>query len=349
MAWQEEPDGVLWVVADDGSLVAATVLKEQDVIAFHRHVLGGRYDREYPVVEDVAAIPSPDGKCDDVWLVVRRTVNGATVRHIEHMQSPFNPLSDTDRDGMWFLDCALRKRSLLSPAFTLTAADWGAGVGVLTADAAHFSARGERIRLRAFSGLGEVFAVDVEVRAVTSPTEAAVTILGETPALLRGFPAHEALAAFSAISGAEHIEGETAQVVVDGATHPDKVVSGGGFTLDAPGFDVIVGLPYMTEVVSLDLLAEGPQGSARAMKKRIVRVDVDLYRSQGAEIGVEGEALEVIEERDTGDAMDRPPALFSGVRQVNVEGGHAFIRRVHIRQTRPLPLQLRAIIPKLEA
>lgn len=351
LTYHEEPDGVLWSIGDDGSVVGATLQSDEEVTAFHQHILGGQFGREYPVVESLCVIPAPTGTHQDLWMVVKRTIGGSTVRHIEHLQTPYNPLSDTDRDGIWYVDAGLRARTELTPDFTLTATDYTSRAGTLTASANHFSATGELIRLRSFTARGELHFVDVRVKTVTSATAAEVDILADdVPALLRGFAADEALSPLSSISaGLEHLNGETVQVSVDGAAHPDRVVVDGGFDLDFPGFNIVAGLPFTTEAISLDLLSEGPQGSARPLKKRIVRVDVDLYRSQGAQIGVEGEALETIPERDVIDQMGRPPALFSGVLRVNVEGGHDFIRRVRIVQDRPLPLHVRAIIPKLEA
>lgn len=116
MAYQQNPDSVLWLVRDDGGLVGMTYLKEQDVIAFHSHVLGGNYQGGDPVVESVAVIPNLNGDSDQLWLIVKRTVNGATVRYVEYMEDPFLPDSPTDKDGMFFLDCGIT----YSGASTLT-------------------------------------------------------------------------------------------------------------------------------------------------------------------------------------------------------------------------------------
>ena len=63
MVWQQNPLGVMWMIAGT-SLVGMTYLREQDVVAFHRHQLGGQYYGGAPVVEDLAVIPSPDTTYD---------------------------------------------------------------------------------------------------------------------------------------------------------------------------------------------------------------------------------------------------------------------------------------------
>lgn len=81
MAFQQEPYQTLWAVRADGTLISLTVEREQDVIAWASHPTDG-------FVESVRCIPSTTG--DEVWLLVRRTVAGATVRYVERMEDTLN-------------------------------------------------------------------------------------------------------------------------------------------------------------------------------------------------------------------------------------------------------------------
>ncbi|MCB2251792.1 hypothetical protein KTQ74_07800 [Pseudomonas chlororaphis] len=74
MAYQQEPESILFMVRADGVMATMTVDRDQDVIGWARQVTDGAF-------ESVASIPTPDG--DQVWCVVRRTVNGQNVRYIE--------------------------------------------------------------------------------------------------------------------------------------------------------------------------------------------------------------------------------------------------------------------------
>jgi hypothetical protein len=69
---------VLWCVLADGGLVGLTLEREQQVQCWHPHVTRGYY-------EAVEVIPSPDGKRDDVWFIVRRVVGGQVKRFVEFM------------------------------------------------------------------------------------------------------------------------------------------------------------------------------------------------------------------------------------------------------------------------
>lgn len=83
LAYQKDPVPIVWMVREDGTLVGMNYerLDDQAVrFGFHRHELGGTD----VVVEDVAVIPSPDGRRDELWVVVKRTIDGNTVRYIEY-------------------------------------------------------------------------------------------------------------------------------------------------------------------------------------------------------------------------------------------------------------------------
>lgn len=74
MAYQQEPESILYLVRADGVLATMTVDRDQDVIGWARQITDGAF-------ESVASIPTENG--DQVWAVVRRTINGQNVRYIE--------------------------------------------------------------------------------------------------------------------------------------------------------------------------------------------------------------------------------------------------------------------------
>ena len=82
MAWAQEPDRIVWVVMEDGTLVGLTYDRQQEVVGWHQHPLGGTA----VAVKSVAVIPHPDGDRDQVWFIVSRTVNGATKQYVEYLE-----------------------------------------------------------------------------------------------------------------------------------------------------------------------------------------------------------------------------------------------------------------------
>lgn len=102
MAYQQEPDSIVWMARTDGTLLGMTYERAQDVVAWHRHIIGGTDAK----VESVAVIPSNDGRRDDLWAVISRTINGSTVRYIEFM-TPGLEEGASDTIAATFLDSML--------------------------------------------------------------------------------------------------------------------------------------------------------------------------------------------------------------------------------------------------
>ena len=103
MAYQQEPDNIVWCVLTDGRFVGMTYRREENVVGWHEHILGGSFGSGNSVVESVAVIPG-DLDEDNVYLVVKRTINGATARYIETF-SNFD--FGTDVEDAFFVDSGL--------------------------------------------------------------------------------------------------------------------------------------------------------------------------------------------------------------------------------------------------
>lgn len=82
MAYQQEPDSILWAVRGDGALLSCTLDRDESVLAWARHYTQG-------AVESAATIPN--GNTDQTWLIVRRYINGSAVRFIEVMDGAWQP------------------------------------------------------------------------------------------------------------------------------------------------------------------------------------------------------------------------------------------------------------------
>lgn len=106
MAVQQAPHSTVWMVTNDGVLAGVIYDKDQDVIGWHRHQLGGFSDAGQtaaPIVESIACIPNTSIDRDDLWVVVRRYINGATVRTVELMEKYWED-GDT-LPNAYFVDC----------------------------------------------------------------------------------------------------------------------------------------------------------------------------------------------------------------------------------------------------
>jgi hypothetical protein len=72
---QHNPYTVIWLVMGDGKVLTVTYEREQEVVAWSQQDIGG-------IAESVCCAPSATGE-DLIYFIVKRTINGATVRYVE--------------------------------------------------------------------------------------------------------------------------------------------------------------------------------------------------------------------------------------------------------------------------
>ncbi|WP_435149967.1 hypothetical protein ACIJYB_03940 [Candidatus Pelagibacter bacterium nBUS_44] len=104
MSYQQEPGSNIWCVRDDGVLACLTYQRSENVIAWSRHIFGGVFGSGNAVCESVASISGTLTE-DEVWVIVKRTINGATKRFVECF-SDFD-FDETSATSFKFLDSHL--------------------------------------------------------------------------------------------------------------------------------------------------------------------------------------------------------------------------------------------------
>lgn len=107
MGIQNLPQTIVWSVRSDGELLGFTYERDQNVTAWHRHTLGGYSEASLTTaakVESIALVPSADGTRDELWMGVKRYVNGGVKRYIEYMTKFWE--TDDDQEDAVYLDSA---------------------------------------------------------------------------------------------------------------------------------------------------------------------------------------------------------------------------------------------------
>lgn len=108
MDYAEEPESIVWIVRNDGQLLSMTYRRDEEVVGWGRHILGGVFGSGNAVVESVTVIPGTNGSGqvqdstsrDEVWLIVKRTINGATKRYVEFFEQAFDT-GDAQEDAYY--------------------------------------------------------------------------------------------------------------------------------------------------------------------------------------------------------------------------------------------------------
>ncbi len=150
--------------------------------------------------------------------------------------------------------------------------------------------------------------------------------------------------ATTSITGLDHLEGETVQILADGSTHADKTVSGGSITLDRSASKVHVGYSYNSLVETLRLEAGAEDGIAQGKIKRIHGITARFLDTVGAELGPDTNNLDRLPFRDSSMAMDTAVPLFNGDKEIFFPSGYENDAQVVIRQSQPLPMTIVAVM-----
>lgn len=346
LAWQAEPNNILWGIRNDGALLGFTYNVKEKVIGWHPHRVGGSTvdgaeTRTHAMVESHAVIPGVNS--DELWLAVRRTVNGATARTVEILEEPLG--NDDPREDAFYVDggLTLDNTGLLiggSGATLTPAAVTGTNI-TFTAGAAIFVAGDVGRLIKRLYTDGR----DRDGFIVWRVAEAEITAF-DTTSVVRcdiraDFPSTATIAAadwrltVATVSGLGHREGETVQVWGDGAIQDTRVVAAGAITLETPAATVAVGLGFVGVLRPSRPDAGSRQGTAQGKKKRVDQVTFRFRRTIGGTFGPDDDVNDQFTSRVTDDEMDRGPGLFTGDKHAIFRG--QWTRDGYVRVTQPDP------------
>lgn len=103
LAFAQNPIQTVWALLENGSLAGFTFDKEQKVIAWHHHTIAGSAAGAAEIL-DIAVVKA--GVHDQVWMVVRRTIDGAQHQYVEFFEEPFDVQLHEIEDA-FFVDSGL--------------------------------------------------------------------------------------------------------------------------------------------------------------------------------------------------------------------------------------------------
>lgn len=347
------PDSLYWGMRADGRLACLVFSEEQDVFGWSLHNIGGFRDAsrlQTAKVLSIAAIPSPDGTIDDAWMIVERYVDGSVQRQVEFMteaqRSPERweeePLEAFKRRlldfqaDQFFVDGGTSVDTPLT--ISGIAVDGGTGAITVTSTS-HGLSNADEVRIDEVIGMWELNARTFIIENTTTNTFNLAnedgTIDGSTyTAYVSGGVAREMV---DTISNLSPYEGETVQILTDGAVHPDRTVSSGSVTLQYKAARVHIGHGYKS-ILETERPAGGEDaGSAQGQLGAINHIVIRMHNSLGGKIGPSEENLDEILYRTAQDAMGLPSPLFSGDKEQGWPDGHSTDRVVTFVQDQPLP------------
>lgn len=150
-----------------------------------------------------------------------------------------------------------------------------------------------------------------------------------------GYPA-------TTFSGLDHLEGETVAILADGMTVPQQIVTSGAVTLAHAASVVHIGLPYTSDLETLEVNVSGNNLLDRA--KLITSVGLLVEDTASVWVGPDEDHLYEHKGRTVtnyGDAVN----LMTGLVEVPTAATWSKQGRVFVRNSDPLPSSILAIIP----
>jgi hypothetical protein len=440
LAYQQEPDSVVWGVRTDGQIATMTYKREEEVIGWARQIIGGSFGAGNAVVERIVSIPG-DLDEDEIYLVVKRDIDAAatctlTVTDFSNIATNatitltsndgtvatftcqgagagtpetnkffHNESSDTTADNIFTTINAHADYTVANPAanvITITRAaagngnlvattsdpvrlkianftggratkryveyikdfDFGTDVnnavfvdsslaytGAATTLGTSIAADTTTITLIDSSGLASSGAVKIGNEIITYGGNSSNQLTSCVRGVVAAAAAHDngstVTQAALSLSGLSHLEGETVSILGDGSVHPDKTVASGAVTLERYVTKAHAGLSYNSTLRTLRVDAGSAMGSSQGKIKRINELTVRLQKSVGLKVGRDADNLDVVPFRSSASAMDAPIALYTGDKEIELNGNYDSDGQLTIRQDQPLPMTILAVYATL--
>lgn len=130
-----------------------------------------------------------------------------------------------------------------------------------------------------------------------------------------------------------HLNGETVQILGDGAVYPDEVVTNGTVSVSSICSNVHAGYQFISRLLPTKLDGE-------VYLKRIHEIILKFYQTLGGKFGETTSSLDTIHFRKTSDEMNDSPDLFTGHIELPFDGSWNRRGDIWIYQVQPLPMTL---------
>ncbi len=348
----QEPDAIYYAVRSDGELLGMTYQREENVIAWHRNVFGGKNSTCTVTVTDYANIPVGSRlvltKSDGTSVTFTSETAGSSSPSETNGWRP-NTNNNTTADNIYTAINGHADFTVSNPAanvvtitetspsatgfLTITSTD---GVRLAVTNETHADVKS--VASIPESGEDQVWVI-VE-RIINGSTVKYVEYLDSTvnmDSTLSGTVDGSS----TSVTGLDHLEGQKVQILIDDAVYPAQTVSSGAITVSLPSTHstktIEIGLGYVSTLKTLKVEAGSQAGSAQGRKKRYNEVMVRFLNTTGATIN--GDQLPF---RTSATPMGQSIPQFTGDKRVTNLGWDRD-GQITVQQTQPLPMTVLGI------
>lgn len=373
MAYMKEPDSILWCVRDDGVLAAMTYRRDEQVVAWHRHKIAGKFTKSgvahnYGHVESIATIPGTSSE-DELWVIVARTVDVPLL---------LSAVADTANNRITSANHGLSTGTEITfetNGVVPTAAQAGDATNAFKADGAtSYFARNISTNVFSIFTDSAGASADTAAKKITFTTAGtgkmavyAATRSTATKRYVERFKSFDfgtdvsdsffldsgltySGSAATTLTGTEHLRGFDVEVLANGATHPTRHPCGdpSQVVLERSTTKAHIGLPFTSHLLTLRVDAGSQEGTSQGKTKRISDVTLRLYRTVGTLVGESSTVFDRLPFRDSSMAMDTAVPLFTGDKDIEFDGGYGHEGQIYIAQDQALPMTIIGVYPRLQ-
>ena len=335
--YAQEPDSIYWAVRDDGTLLGMTYQRQEDIIAWHRHIMGGSYKLTFNGASDVTDY-SVDPNYNGYITISSHGLNtGDSVVYSAGGGTKLSGLVDGDTYFIYKKDANnIELASTYEQAIDRTVLQIGDGVG------ANHSLKAQA-QVKSVSTISEDTENQTWIivrRRINGNIVQYVEYLDPLIKLDSGLSG-VVNGDSTSITGLDHLEGEEIQILIGDAVYPNQTVTNGAISINLPSNtsykSIEIGLGYTSRIKTMRVEAGSQAGTAQGRKKRYNEVMVRLHKTVG--IIINGDQLPF---RTSSTPMGQNIQEFTGDKRVTNLGWDRD-GQIEIKQEQPLPMTVLGI------
>jgi hypothetical protein len=335
--YAQEPDSIYWAVRDDGTLLGMTYQRQEDIIAWHRHIMGGSYKLTFNGASDVTDY-SVDPNYNGYITISSHGLNtGDSVVYSAGGGTKLSGLVDGDTYFIYKKDANnIELASTYEQAIDRTVLQIGDGVGANHS----LKAQAQVKSVSTISEDTENQAWIIVRRRINGNIVQYVEYLDPLIKLDSGLSG-VVNGDSTSITGLNHLEGEEVQILIGDAVYPNQTVTNGAISVNLPSNtsykSIEIGLGYTSRIKTMRVEAGSQAGTAQGRKKRYNEVMVRLHKTVG--IIINGDQLPF---RTSSTPMGQNIPEFTGDKRVTNLGWDRD-GQIEIKQEQPLPMTVLGI------
>jgi len=335
--YAQEPDSIYWAVRDDGTLLGMTYQRQEDVIAWHRHILGGSYKLTFNGASDVTDSATDPNKNGYITITNHGLLTGDEIVYSAGGGTKVAGLIEGKTYYVYRIDAnKIELASTYEQAIDRTILQINDGLG-----SSHTLTGKPQVKSVATIAEDTENQVWLIVRRRINGNIVQYIEYLDTLIKLDSGLSGVVNGDSTSITGLDHLEGETVQILIGDAVYPNQTVTNGAISVNLPANtsykSIEIGLGYTSRIKTMRVEAGSQAGTAQGRKKRYNEVMVRLHKTVG--IIINGDQLPF---RTSSTPMGQNIPEFTGDKRV-INLGWDRDGQIEIKQEQPLPMTVLGI------